>query len=60
MGKKQVILLLVCVTVVLSALCGGYGYFFGRYEQIQLNKSVLKAIPDVNCGLSESARSPKI
>ena len=49
-GKKQVILLLVCAAVVLCALCGGYGYFFGRYEQVLLNKSVLKAIPEVNCG----------
>lgn len=28
----------------------GYGYFFGRYEQIQINRSLLQPIPDVNCG----------
>lgn len=31
------------------AMAFGYGYFFGRYEQIQLNRSVLKPIPEVNC-----------
>jgi uncharacterized membrane protein AbrB (regulator of aidB expression) len=35
--------------VILVVLCFGYGYFFGRYEQIQVNKSILKPIPDVNC-----------
>jgi hypothetical protein len=34
---------------VVVAMAFGYGYFFGRYEQIQLNRSVLKPIPDVNC-----------
>lgn len=31
-------------------LAFGFGYFFGRYEQIQINKSLLKIIPDINCG----------
>ena len=41
--------LVVSAVVVLAILSGGYGYFFGRYEQIAINKSVLKAIPEVNC-----------
>lgn len=34
----------------------GFGYFFGRYEQIQINKSLLKPIPDVNCGAVNSSK----
>lgn len=37
------------VVVIFTALGVGYGYFWGRYEQIQMNKSVLKPIPEVNC-----------
>lgn len=35
---------------VLLVLSFGFGYFFGRFEQINLNKSLLQEIPDVNCG----------
>ncbi len=38
------------VFLVFSLLAFGYGYFFGRYEQIQINRSLLQPIPDVNCG----------
>ncbi len=27
----------------------GFGYFWGRYDQIQLGKSVVETVPDVNC-----------
>jgi len=38
---------------IFMCLVFGFGYFFGRYEQILLNKSTLEIIPDVNCGLVE-------
>lgn len=38
------------VFLVFCFLAFGYGYFFGRYEQIQINRSLLQPIPDVNCG----------
>jgi len=39
----------VVAMVVTIGLAFGFGYFWGRYEQIQINKSLLKPIPDVNC-----------
>jgi hypothetical protein len=38
------------VFLMFCFLSFGYGYFFGRYEQIQINRSLLQPIPDVNCG----------
>jgi len=34
--------------IVALLLAFGFGYFFGRYEQIQLYKTLLKPISDVN------------
>jgi len=42
-------MLWVLAGTVCIGLSLGYGYFLGRYEQIQMNRSVLKPIPDVNC-----------
>ena len=36
---------------VFLGLSFGFGYFFGQYEQIELNKSGLQVMPDVNCRL---------
>ncbi|MBU0667948.1 hypothetical protein KJ951_01685 [Patescibacteria group bacterium] len=36
---------------LLLCLLFGFGYFFGRHEQIQINRSLLQEISDVNCGL---------
>lgn len=36
---------------VFIGLSFGFGYFFGRYEQIELSKSGLQVVPDVNCRL---------
>lgn len=41
--------------LILLLLSFGFGYFFGRYEQILLNKSLLQPIPDVNCGRSDDS-----
>lgn len=42
---------IVCgIFLMFCFLSFGYGYFFGRYEQIQINRSLLQPIPDVNCG----------
>lgn len=38
----------VAIFFVLILLGFGFGYFFGRYEQIALNRSGLVTIPDVN------------
>lgn len=43
-------LLMVVISVMIAF---GFGYFFGRYEQIQINKSLLKIIPDINCGVRQ-------
>lgn len=48
--KTQVMILLV-VCFVFLVLSFGFGFFFGRYEQIELNKSGLQVVPDVNCRL---------
>lgn len=42
--------LLFAVIILLFLLSFGFGYFFGRLEQITINKSLLQEIPDVNCG----------
>ncbi|GEM_PF-4452078 len=43
-------LLLFCLALLLAiTLSFGFGYFFGRLEQIQISKSILKVIPDINC-----------
>ena len=39
----------LCLSVVIF----GFGYFFGKYEQVQADKSLLKIIPDVNCGTNK-------
>lgn len=41
------LLLLELIIVVLLSL--GFGYFFGRYDQIQRGRAVLETIPDVHC-----------
>jgi hypothetical protein len=38
--------------ILFFVLVFGFGYFIGRYEQTQTNKSLLLKIPDVNCGNS--------
>ncbi len=38
------------VFLLLLLLSFGFGYFFGRLEQITINKSLLQVVPDVNCG----------
>jgi uncharacterized protein YneF (UPF0154 family) len=40
----------LAVVMLLIVLSFGFGYFIGRYEQAQTNKSLLRKIPDVNCG----------
>ena len=47
--KKDLIhvFLIAFMLIILGVLSG---YFFGRYEQIIINKSLLQEIPDVNCG----------
>ncbi|HLG25616.1 MAG TPA: hypothetical protein VI588_02370 [Candidatus Gracilibacteria bacterium] len=47
--KKDVLTAFGAVFLLLI-LVFTFGYFFGRYEQIQLNRSMLELIPDVNCG----------
>lgn len=47
---KTEVMTFLGVVLVLVCLGFGFGYFFGRYEQIQLNRSVLQVVPDVNCG----------
>jgi hypothetical protein len=49
--RKQVMLVITAVLLMVS-LCLGFGYFFGRYHQVLLNKARLDVIPDVNCGKS--------
>ncbi len=49
LNRKQIILAVVAGLLILI-ICFGFGYFFGRYEQIQRNKSLLEVIPEVNCG----------
>jgi len=49
--SRRNLVLWAAAVFVMVVLGFGYGYFFGRYEQIELNKSVLKPIPDVNCVL---------
>ena len=50
---KKDIMLIFWAVVFLLILGLGFGYFFGRYEQIVINKSLLQEIPDVNCGSVE-------
>lgn len=38
----------VTAVLVFMMLVFGFGFFFGRYEQIEINKSLLLKIPDVN------------
>lgn len=52
-GKKSILLSLMSVALVLI-ITFGFGYFFGRYEQMQINKSLLQIVPDVNCGYKSS------
>ncbi len=47
--KRDVTMLFAAVLAVI-VLVFGFGYFFGRYEQIVINKSLLQEVPDVNCG----------
>lgn len=47
------ILFFVGMAIIFCAITFGFGYFFGRYEQIQINKSLLKIIPEVNCGVND-------
>ena len=41
--------------LILSGLVFGFGYFWGRYDQIQINKSIMETIPDVNCTVPENS-----
>jgi hypothetical protein len=41
----------VLFVFLLGIVCGGFGYFGGRMEQIELTKAALKIIPDTNCGI---------
>ena len=50
LSRKDLVLAITTLLILLS-LIFGFGYFFGRYQQIQINKSLLKVIPDVNCGV---------
>lgn len=53
---KKIILLKTELYVFYAIFVGfvllsfGFGYFIGRYEQIQINRSSLQTIPDVNEG----------
>ena len=40
----------LAILILVLMITFGFGYFFGRDEQIQINKPLLQAIPDVNCG----------
>lgn len=42
--------LFVFIIISFLVLSFGFGYFFGRHEQIEKNRTMLKNIPDVNCG----------
>lgn len=48
--KERDAVMMFFALLMLIALAAGFGYFFGRYEQIIINKSLLQEIPDVNCG----------
>lgn len=48
---KTEVMVFMGVFFVLVGLAFGFGYFFGRYEQIELNKFGLQTVPDVNCSL---------
>ncbi len=52
------ILFLTSEIVFFLIIIFGFGYFFGRLEQIELNKSLLKVIPDVNCGFGRVTTRP--
>jgi len=47
---KRDVTMLFAVVLAVIILAFGFGYFFGRYEQIVINKSLLQEVPDVNCG----------
>ena len=49
LNRKQIILAGVAVFVLLI-LCFGFGYFFGRYEQVERNRALPEVVPEVNCG----------
>lgn len=48
---KTEVMMFLAGFFVLLFLSFGFGYFFGRYEQIERNKSGLQVVPDVNCSL---------
>lgn len=52
-------MILLTIFFVLVGLAFGFGYFFGRYEQIELNKSGLQTISDVNGSSDNLAKTQK-
>lgn len=46
--RRHIIHAFILMGIFLCISFGG-GYFWGRIEQIERNKSLLKTIPDVNC-----------
>ena len=56
--QLQKTLLLTAGCVFFCIIMFGFGYFFGRLEQIEFNKSLLKVIPDVNCGVGRFTTRP--
>ena len=51
--KKRDAQILFGLMILTLIIVFGFGYFFGRYEQIVINKSLLQVIPDVQT-LSEA------
>lgn len=49
--NKSEVYVAMGILFLFLCLLFGFGYFFGRYEQIVLNRSLLQEMPDVNCGL---------
>jgi len=47
--KRKQIIMAAVVGFLLLLICFGFGYFFGRYEQIERNRQLLEVVPEVNC-----------
>jgi hypothetical protein len=48
--KKKEIASVAVAGLIAFMICFGFGYFFGRYVQVQKNRALLEVIPDINCG----------
>ncbi len=47
--EQKELIFLFLIAGILLMLGLGFGYFLGRYDQIQSQKGLIKTIPDVNC-----------